>query len=922
MASNPPAATVVATPAIAVPAAQVLTAAQAHLTNVDAAVSLAANRTQEAVVQAAQKNLPSKLLPEYFTGNGTQDVDDWMKSFDRYKKMHEWTDKKAMSIFTISLQGRALRWLNSLTDIDLDDPSQWSRLVSTFTEYFGTNPIKLRAQLATCRQGAREPTKIYSERFLALIGQTSSRMSEAEKADFFIFGLQPNLRKNIIRFNPKSIKDALELCECDEVADAFDELDMSGGSSIEMNAVSVTSTSRTVPSRPAKEDSLDKRIDSKLDVVVNMLGENTSSINKLTGFLQQTLTAAANNSRPHLGQAYTEVSLPALYGVGRNQSYYSGNGHDQQRRGRSGMFCEFCQRTVTTHTTDNCFKNPEYQAQQRSSQHQLNVPQQQQQLSSQQMNNNNNNNNNTARTNALSNQDARQQPTAIQAANTNLANRQSAAQNNMRTLSTIDFDDGANHDPSCLAEGAVSGEVVNKMLLDTGAAVSAISYALFQRLPPAIRDQLKDTPLKLRSATNVRMETLGLIILDLQLGSAPPKGNKCEITGLPFIVVRELSAEVILGRDILWKYFDSINLRAQRLCYGDGHYIQLLTEPIVYAREKPVFNITLAKSVSVQPHSNTLVQAGVISDRADLVKEIIQSSTNSVAHMIASPAVVAETDGVVTLDDGLYDVQDITSDNKLLVMFTNTADYAVRLPKGMPLGKLRLTSADAMTVEAAHGDCPPVDPSLNVASIVVEDDVSEHSLDHYLSDEKANSRTNQIDSVNFDVMDINDDEKIELRTLLNTYNDRFAENPSNPSRTTLITHSIDTGDHRPIRVSLKRFSHDDELFIEQKVDEMLQNGIISRSRSPWGFRPAIVLKSDSTKRFCVNYTPLNRLTTFVGEPMPNVDTLLDCIRGACIFSSLDLASGYWQIRMNPADCEKTRFSRNKAYSTSMSCRSA
>ena len=59
MAANPH-ATAAAIPAVvAVPAASVLTAAQASLTNVDAAVSLAANRTQEAVVQAAQKNLPS-----------------------------------------------------------------------------------------------------------------------------------------------------------------------------------------------------------------------------------------------------------------------------------------------------------------------------------------------------------------------------------------------------------------------------------------------------------------------------------------------------------------------------------------------------------------------------------------------------------------------------------------------------------------------------------------------------------------------------------------------------------------------------------------------------------------------------------------------------------------------------------------------
>src|ERR1700744_5013403 len=134
----------VAIPAVAIPAAQVLTAAQAHISNVDAAVSLAANRTQEAVVQAAQKNLPSKLLPEYFTGNGTQDVEDWLKSFDRYTKMHDWTDKKAMSIFTGWLQGRAQRWLNGLTsaDINLDDSREWKKLTDLFVEHFRNNPMK------------------------------------------------------------------------------------------------------------------------------------------------------------------------------------------------------------------------------------------------------------------------------------------------------------------------------------------------------------------------------------------------------------------------------------------------------------------------------------------------------------------------------------------------------------------------------------------------------------------------------------------------------------------------------------------------------------------------------------------------------------------------------------------------------------
>ena len=100
-----------------------------------------------------------------------------------------------------------------------------------------------------------------------------------------MFGLQPTLRKSIIRFNPKTITAVLDLCEMDEIADAFEELDMTGGDHIEINAVTAMPAHRTTAARP-KEESLDKRVDHKLDTVVNMLGENTTSINKLTGFLQ------------------------------------------------------------------------------------------------------------------------------------------------------------------------------------------------------------------------------------------------------------------------------------------------------------------------------------------------------------------------------------------------------------------------------------------------------------------------------------------------------------------------------------------------------------------------------------------------------------------------------------------------------------
>jgi hypothetical protein len=178
-----------------------------------------------------------------------------------------------------------------------------------------------------------------------------------------------------------------------------------------------------------------------------------------------------NSNRPHLGQSYSEPHLPLLYGTDNNQTFYPGmtNSNDRQRRNRIGVHCDFCQRMVTTHTPATCFKNPQYQVQQPAyarqppaqytqQQHQHQPPAQQQphqeqQLSSQQYGPN------APRPNGMSNQDARlsgQQSPNVQATIANTPNQQRTAPGNMRTLSTIDFDEGGDDDPSCLAEGAVS----------------------------------------------------------------------------------------------------------------------------------------------------------------------------------------------------------------------------------------------------------------------------------------------------------------------------------------------------------------------------------------------------------------------------------------------------------------------------------
>ena len=88
---------------------------------------------------------------------------------------------------------------------------------------------------------------------------------------------------------------------------------------------------------------------------------------------------------------------------------------------------------------------------------------------------------------------------------------------------------------------------------------------------------------------------------------------------------------------------------------------------------------------------------------------------------------------------------------------------------------------------------------------------------------------------------------------------------------------------------------------------MEANGIIRRFHSPWAFPVVIVGKKGGDKRLCIDYRRLNALTKIDAYPLPRIDDLLDSLGGSQWFTTLDLASGYWQVSMHPHDIEKTAF---------------
>ena len=88
---------------------------------------------------------------------------------------------------------------------------------------------------------------------------------------------------------------------------------------------------------------------------------------------------------------------------------------------------------------------------------------------------------------------------------------------------------------------------------------------------------------------------------------------------------------------------------------------------------------------------------------------------------------------------------------------------------------------------------------------------------------------------------------------------------------------------------------------------MLDVRAIRRFNSPWASPVVLVCKKDGSLRFCIDLRKLNARTIKDAYSLPRIEDALDSLNGACIFTSLDLKSGYWQVELDEASIPLTAF---------------
>ena len=106
-----------------------------------------------------------------------------------------------------------------------------------------------------------------------------------------------------------------------------------------------------------------------------------------------------------------------------------------------------------------------------------------------------------------------------------------------------------------------------------------------------------------------------------------------------------------------------------------------------------------------------------------------------------------------------------------------------------------------------------------------------------------------------EVLDV--DQKATVHDLLAEFDDDFAASPGDMGRTSLTRHRIDTCDTPPIRQPARWLPPAKQAEADAAVHEMLQNGVIEPSDSPWSSPVVLMKKKDGGVQFCVDYRRLN-----------------------------------------------------------------
>lgn len=166
---------------------------------------------------------------------------------------------------------------------------------------------------------------------------------------------------------------------------------------------------------------------------------------------------------------------------------------------------------------------------------------------------------------------------------------------------------------------------------------------------------------------------------------------------------------------------------------------------------------------------------------------------------------------------------------------------------------------------------------------------------------------NGIDISEVDMGDISEANKTKLLKLLDKYDTSFAKDTKDLGCTDLIKMRIQTTSNQPVYCKPYRLSHKESEIVNEKVQDLLNAGIVRESMSEYASPVVLVRKKGGDYRLCVDYRALNARTVKDRYPLPHIEDQVTRLAGKTFFTTLDLAQGYYQVPIEEESICKTAF---------------
>lgn len=147
--------------------------------------------------------------------------------------------------------------------------------------------------------------------------------------------------------------------------------------------------------------------------------------------------------------------------------------------------------------------------------------------------------------------------------------------------------------------------------------------------------------------------------------------------------------------------------------------------------------------------------------------------------------------------------------------------------------------------------------------------------------------------------DLKGEDKVALIRILQKYSDFFIDGIPTRRVTTGVLRIDPIDPNKTVQRRPYRLAPTEKEVVKEKIESLLRAGVIRESTSPFASPILLVKKKDGTDRMCVDYRELNANTRPEHYPLPIIDEQVDRLHGAHFFSSLDMASGYHQIVVEP-----------------------